>query len=176
MTATDTQPPITNLADSDEFHQALGDQGRTYINAAYPSTTAFQLRLATGYSPATLRAVATAVRSVGDDDQPNGPESVADALERLADTTEQRPPGDWDRINVTERDRAVVDAWEMRLTARSPLLEPLAAELRTIRDAGDALVMHARSAFRLLPDAELLLPGVDEALWSVLARYAGEEG
>lgn len=171
-TATDQQP-IVKLADSEEFHHALGQRGRTYIDATYPSAVAFQLRLATGLTTDTLRTVAEAVRSIGDNRYPDGSDSVADALTNLADATDRRAPRDWDGVNLTAANHATVRDWVARCADRSALLEPFTKPLTTLVESSDAAVCHARQALALLGDADLLLPGVADALGPVLTRYAG---
>jgi hypothetical protein len=76
--------------------------------------------------------------------------------------------------DLTTADWATINAWLNRMGYRSPLLEPFADLLRTVRDDPTARRAYARRALALLDDADLLLPGVSNGLFDVLTGHAGE--
>lgn len=120
-----------------------------------------------------LRWTADQIRLLTDSDLPDRPRLIADAMDGLAAHHESRPISGDDVLNVAGEDVALFDLWADRCRDRSEMLEPLQSVFGWLTDR-DPRVEAARIAFGHLPDADLLLPGIDAALRPVLARYVGD--
>jgi hypothetical protein len=122
---------------------------------------------------ARVHVLAAAVRQMVDTDLPDRPGKAADAMDKVADRHASRPYVDEDRVAVTDEHRTLIQEWNDRCGARSPLLGPLTEELGELSWKEFAWVGQARRALEMLEDGDLLLPGLDAALRPVLAVYAG---
>lgn len=165
MTTTTTDP-IIRIIDGDAFHALVNSYGGNYLRRvpAAPEDT----RWGVGY----LRHHANAFRNLDDPDFPDRPVKMANALDVMAGELERRPVEDSDWLRMTEDDRDLFGAWARYCQSRSPLLEPVAHELGELAGSQDPRVGQARRVLELLVDANLLLPGIDAALRSVLEPYA----
>jgi len=74
-------------------------------------------------------------------------------------------------VALAAADVSLFADWSRRCRAGSPMLVPVVRALQWLLD-DDATTEAARQLLELLPDADLLLPGIDEALRARVEAYA----